>query len=118
MLIIIVVKIIKVTNPFHKQSFSLYPVLLGTFPVVALMTGQAVDTLTHSLCEGNATILMNDESDPCSLNACFTERINVAITLSLMVGIFLVRYTYKHIISNMSLLCLSAFISLSVLLIY
>ncbi|XP_019851375.1 PREDICTED: solute carrier family 26 member 10-like [Amphimedon queenslandica] len=90
---------------FLPPSYGLYssyiPVLLyaifgtsrhlsvGTFPVVALMTGQAVDTLTHSLCEGNATILMNDESDPCSLNACFTERINVAITLSLMVGIFL-----------------------------
>ena len=57
------------------------------------MTGEVVDTLTYSLCEGNATLLMNDDSDPCSLNACFTERINVAITLSLMVGILLVRNT-------------------------
>ena len=48
-----------------------------------------MDSLTYSLCAGDG-MATDNITDPCELNPCFTERVNVAVTLSLMVGIIFV----------------------------
>ena len=66
----------------------------GTFPVVALMVGNAVTRLTSHIpeCSGNSTLINPNETaaDPCLLSECVTMRVEIAVTLSLMVGILMV----------------------------
>ena len=81
---------------------------VGTFPVVALMVGNAVTRLSSasSVCDdsGNSTTTGNtssnasssatssrEESDPCFQNGCETLAVDVAVTLSFLVGIIMVK---------------------------
>ncbi len=69
----------------------------GTFPVVALMVGNAITRLTNDLpeCMTNSTlmegIMDNSTDDPCALSDCDSLRVEIAVTISLMVGILMVR---------------------------
>ena len=66
---------------------------IGTFPVVALMVGNAVTRLTSAedFCNLNGTESTNSSSDPCHLSQCTTFRVDIAVTLSFLVGILMVR---------------------------
>jgi MFS superfamily sulfate permease-like transporter len=80
---------------------------VGTFPVVALMVGNAVTRLSSasSVCDdsGNSTTTGNtssnasssatsqEESDPCFQNSCETLAVDVAVTLSFLVGVIMVK---------------------------
>ena len=68
-------------------------ICVGTFPVVALMVGNAVTRLTsaNDFCNLNGTESTNSSSDPCYLNQCETFRVDIAVTLSFLVGILMVR---------------------------
>lgn len=68
--------------------------MAGTFPVVALMVGTAVQT--HS-CDDGGDVAMDDRNgtDDGMSNStvtCDASPVDVAVTLSLLVGIFMVRY--------------------------
>ena len=67
----------------------------GTFPVVALMVGNAITRLTNDLPECNSTLVEgmmdNSTDDPCALSDCDSLRVEIAVTISLMVGILMVR---------------------------
>ena len=67
----------------------------GTFPVVALMTGDAISRLTHDdpNCLNTTNYSLPDGGgDPCFHDACEQRKINIAVTLSLLVGILMVRW--------------------------
>ena len=79
----------------------------GTFPVVALMVGTAVTRLTSAadFCQppdiGNgsgysnvtmATTAVANLSDPCAQSQCDDLRAEIAVSLSLLVGILMVRW--------------------------
>ena len=79
----------------------------GTFPVVALMVGTAVTRLTSAadFCQppdiGNgsgysnvtmATTAAANLSDPCAQSQCDDLRAEIAVSLSLLVGILMVRW--------------------------
>ncbi len=74
-------------------------VFIGTFPVVALMVGNAIARLTNDLpeCMTNTTLATdegvggNDTGDPCALSDCVAVRVEIAVTVSLLVGILMVR---------------------------
>ena len=70
--------------------------MTGTFPVVALMVGTAVQT--HS-CDDGGDVAMDDRnrtdddmSNSTVTASCDASPVDVAVTLSLLVGIFMVRY--------------------------
>ena len=70
--------------------------MAGTFPVVALMVGTAVQT--HS-CDDGEDMAMDDRngtddgmSNSTVMASCDASPVDVAVTLSLLVGIFMVRY--------------------------
>ena len=85
---------------------------VGTFPVVALMVGNAVTRLSSasSVCDdsGNSTTTGNtsnnasssatsqEESDPCFQNSCETLAVDVAVTLSFLVGVIMVKENFNH----------------------
>lgn len=66
---------------------------VGTFPVVALMVGNAVTRLTsvEDFCNLNETESTNSSSDPCYQSQCVTFTVDIAVTLSFLVGILMVR---------------------------
>lgn len=66
---------------------------IGTFPVVALMVGTAVLRLSNCTCVTNDMLPADD--DDCSdtmvnSTTCENEPVDIAVTLSFMVGIFMV----------------------------
>jgi hypothetical protein len=77
---------------------------VGTFPVVSLMTGNVIEmiTSTRSECQIDAITsqcgvnimnnltAVNGSHDPCYLCDCDTLKVNIAVTLSLMVGLIMV----------------------------
>ena len=70
--------------------------MAGTCPVVALMVGTAVQT--HSW-DGDGGVAMDDRngtdddmSNSTVTASCDASPVDVAVTLSLLVGIFMVRY--------------------------
>ncbi|XP_064398689.1 prestin-like [Halichondria panicea] len=69
---------------------------VGTFPVVALMVGNAITRLTNDLpeCMTNSTLMEgmmdNSTDDPCALSDCDSLRVEIAVTISLMVGILMI----------------------------
>ena len=71
-------------------------IYIGTFPVVALMTGDAITRLTHELeiCNFNSTNetedVLFDSSDPCAHPECEQMQVDIAVTLSVLVGILMV----------------------------
>ena len=81
---------------FSKYSLSPSLPPPGTFPVVALMTGDAITRLTLQLPQCPPPVINDTEVvDP---NVCFLEsdectpiRVDVAVTLSLLVGMLMVR---------------------------
>ena len=84
----------------------------GTFPVVALMTGDAITRITHDLeiCNLNVTNETADQileaSEPCAHPECEQMQVDIAVTLSVLVGILMVSY-------DVMCLCLSVSLSLS-----
>ena len=69
----------------------------GTFPVVALMTGDVITRLTHEIdiCnifnETNGTLdTIAMETNPCAHSDCEQLKVDIAVTLSLLVGILMV----------------------------
>ena len=65
----------------------------GTFPVVALMTGDAITRLTHDLpiCAMNSTNETADvDVNPCSHSECEQMQVDIAVSLSVLVGILMV----------------------------
>lgn len=68
----------------------------GTFPVVALMVGNAVTRVSSAaaVCADNSTVIDNatrSSSDPCFLDECVVLAVDIAVTLSFLVGILMVR---------------------------
>ena len=57
------------------------------------MTGDAVRRITTSYppCANSSTLF--DDDDPCLLSACDQYQVNIAITISFMVGILMVSKT-------------------------
>ena len=84
-------------------------IVVGTFPVVALMVGNAVTRISaaSSVCDdssfSNSTTASNsssntsssavgqEESDPCFQDGCEVLAVDVAVTLSFLVGILMVK---------------------------
>ena len=88
------------------------PPTAGTFPVVALMTGNAISRITHDLAICNVGVASGNSSssnfttdmfatdattaveggvaDPCGYSECVQLQISIAVTLSLLVGILMV----------------------------
>ena len=75
----------------------------GTFPVVALMTGDAITRLTHDLdiCNFNRSLtnetadMMSNGSDfvdPCAHPECEQMQVDIAVTLSVLTGILMVSH--------------------------
>lgn len=83
------------------------------------MTGDAVRRMAMSYppCNTNSSSIGNDSSiignnssiignntlfddDPCLLKACVQYQVNVAITISFLVGILMVSRTCTHVYSN------------------
>ena len=71
---------------------------VGTFPVVALMVGNAVTRIssTNSVCDdsGNSTSgnsSTSTNSDPCFQTGCESLAVDIAVTLSFLVGVLMVR---------------------------
>jgi hypothetical protein len=68
----------------------------GTFPVVALMTGDAITRITHELeiCNLNTTNetadVLLESSDPCGHPKYEQMQVDIAVTLSVLVGILMV----------------------------
>ena len=68
----------------------------GTFPVVALMTGDAITRITHELeiCNLNmtneTTDLLLESLNPCAHPECEQMQVDIAVTLSVLVGILMV----------------------------
>ena len=71
-------------------------ILAGTFPVVALMVGNAVTRISSGdvVCEStdNSTNSTSAESsgDPCHQSGCEVLAVDIAVTLSFLVGILMV----------------------------
>lgn len=68
---------------------------IGTFPIVSLMTASSIDRLTshYSPClDTNTTDDINSTitSDDCYYSQCDLYRVEIAVTLSLVVGIVMV----------------------------
>ena len=66
----------------------------GTFPIVALMTANAVNRVSLSACgDGDSASglgISSNETGDCGLDQCEEIRVSVAITLSMMVGVIMV----------------------------
>lgn len=81
---------------YNQQVDDLQCNYLGTFPVVALMVGTAVQRLSNCVTDDNNgnrisrddttnnTVMMNDEM------ICENDPVDIAVTLALIVGIFMV----------------------------
>lgn len=73
----------------------------GTFPVVALMVGNAVTRVSSAdtVCDGadNSTVIDNttreveSSTDPCFQDECEVLAVDIAVTLSFLVGILMVQ---------------------------
>lgn len=95
---------------FTGSYLKLFP-SAGTFPVVALMTGNAISRITHDLAICNEVMASGNSSsnfttdmfameatttaeggvaDPCGYSLCVQQQISIAVTLSLLVGILMV----------------------------
>jgi len=72
---------------------------IGTFPVVALMVGTAVQRLS----ECNDLIITTNGTDGditnTTVTVCDNDPVDIAVTLAMMVGMLMVSYYYsKHFI--------------------
>lgn len=84
---------------------SLFHLHAGTFPVVALMVGNAVTRVSSadSVCDGgadNSTVIDNatrSSSDPCFQDDCVVLTIDIAVTLSFLVGILMVQILHIYL---------------------
>ena len=83
---------------------------VGTFPVVALMVGTAVQKYScdeMSTDDRNST--NDDESNSTMAMACDADPVDIAVTLSLLVGIFMVSviilYSKKHRLDKTMVTC-------------
>ena len=70
---------------------------VGTFPVVALMVGNAVTRIssTDTVCDStnnstNTSLNTTSTSDQCYQNECEILAVDIAVTLSFLVGIIMV----------------------------
>ena len=91
--------------------------IAGTFPVVALMTGDAITRLTHelSMCAEvdnvngtngtNGTMVMGTDvsSDPCAHSDCEQYQVDIAVTLSSLVGLLMVNVLRLSLSLSLSL---------------
>ena len=80
-----------------------FPIIVGTFPVVALMVGNAVTRISsvESVCDSTNNSTDTDNStrqevstDPCYQDGCEILAVDIAVTLSFLVGILMVNATH------------------------
>ena len=87
----------------HSQKVCLFKkmyVFVGTFPVVALMVGNAVTRISSldTVCDDGTVNITNTSindtttstSDECYQNECEILAVDIAVTLSFLVGIIMV----------------------------
>ena len=68
--------------------------------MVALMAGNAITRLTadKDYCDedtNSTSVMINNNTDPCFLTRCETDRVDIAISLSLLVGIMMVSHVWS-----------------------